>query len=162
MVFDCGWLWLCREVQMASIWKKCRRESRSIYLIKDDSWYWGLALSFEIRSKALTVEEVWLLKFFKRKSIWKLSDNCIWPNWWPGVTRIKVLSSYNPVQRFKRGTVRHTAVTKKKKIWHGFGHYSSTHVIPYLVLRIHRRFFFKTCSSARKRHNFPTSVTFSA
>ena len=31
--------------------------SHPIYLEPDDSWYLGLALSFRIRSKALTVEE---------------------------------------------------------------------------------------------------------
>ena len=31
--------------------------SHAVYLEPDDSWYSGLALSFGIRSKALTVEE---------------------------------------------------------------------------------------------------------
>ena len=56
---------------------------------------------------------------------WKYSDILIWPNWWPGVTRIEMLSSYNPISGFQGGTVRHTAVTKMKKIWHGLCHYSS-------------------------------------
>ena len=65
--------------------------------------------------------------------VWSLSkkrspnygDIWIWPNWWPGVTRIEVLASYNPIPGFQGGTVRHTTVTKMEKIRHGFGHYSS-------------------------------------
>ena len=48
-----------------------------------------------------------------------------WPNWWPGVTRMEVLSCTYPVPGFQGGTVRHTAVTKMEKIRHGFGHYYS-------------------------------------
>ena len=65
----CGRLWLCRELRMVSIWRKCRRESRGItfiLLLPDDSWYSGLALSFGIRSKALTVKEIWQFKVFQR------------------------------------------------------------------------------------------------
>ena len=53
-----------------------------------------------------------------------------WPNWWPGVTRMEVLSSYKLVQGFQGGTVRHTTVEKIEKIRHGFGHYSSYKFYP--------------------------------
>ena len=56
------------------------------------------------------------------------------PNWWHGVTRIDVMSSYNPIPGFQGGgTVRHTAVTKIEKIWHGFGHYSSYTLWPIYI-----------------------------
>ena len=40
--------------------------SHAVYLVPDDSWYWGLALSFGIRSKALTVEEISQFKVFQK------------------------------------------------------------------------------------------------
>ena len=41
--------------------------SHAVYLIADDSWYSGLALSFGIRSKALTVQEWWQFKVLRKK-----------------------------------------------------------------------------------------------
>ena len=96
-----------------------------IYLVPEYRWYSVLALSFGIRSKTLTVKEIWQFKVFQKIIAWKYSNDWIWPNWWPGVTRIEVLSSYNPIPGFQEGTVRHTAVTNIEKIWHGLGHYSS-------------------------------------
>ena len=108
--------------------------SHTVYILPDDSWYSGLALSFGIRSKSLTVEEKWPFKVFQKIISWKQSDILIWPNWWPGVTRIEVLSSYKPVTGFQGGTVGQTAVTKMEKIRHGFCHYSSYTFCPIYIL----------------------------
>ena len=79
------------------------------------------------------------LKLKKKKiTAWKYNDILIWPNCWPGVTRIEVLSSYKPVSGFQVGTVGQTAVTKIEKIKNGFCHYSSytTHFVPYIYIYI--------------------------
>ena len=60
-VFYGVWFWptgIIQNAMVVSMW--CLYESHCItftYLVPDDSWYSGLALSFGIRSKALTVEE---------------------------------------------------------------------------------------------------------
>ena len=65
----CNFLGLSWWPQIVSTWQIHRRESHCItfiYLVPDDSWYLGLALSFGIRSKALTVEEIWQFKVFTK------------------------------------------------------------------------------------------------
>ena len=54
-------------------------------LVSDDSWYFGLALSFGVMSKALTIEKIWVLNRIafkngskKRKVSYQLwSDNLV-------------------------------------------------------------------------------------
>ena len=41
------------------------------------------------------------------------------------MTRIEVLSSYNPIPGFQRSTVRNTSVIKIEKKGHQIGHYFS-------------------------------------
>ena len=89
---------------MVSIWRYCRRESHVITFIES-----------ELGQKLKWLRIYDNLKFFKI-IVWKYSDIWIWPNWWPGVTRIEVLSSYNSIPGFPGGTVRHTAVTKMEKL----------------------------------------------
>ena len=62
---------------------------------------------------------------------WRLSGGSayayilILPNWGSWVTRIEVLSSYNPIPGLQGGTVRHTSVTNMEKKGHQIGHYFS-------------------------------------
>ena len=65
--------------QIVSTWQIHRRKSHCItfiYLVPDDSWYLGLALSFGIMSKALTVEGIWQFKgfFFYKIITWKFRN----------------------------------------------------------------------------------------
>ena len=45
--------------------------------MSDDSWYLGLALSFEIMAKALTVYEIWQFKVFQNGEIHVLKIGAI-------------------------------------------------------------------------------------
>ena len=47
------------------------------------------------------------------------------------MTRIEMLSSYNPIPGFQGGTVRNTSVTKIEKKGHHIGHYFPRHFDPY-------------------------------
>ena len=55
-----------------------------IFLVPDDSWYSGLALSFEIRSKVNGRGDM-TASCFKKIIAWKYRNNWIWPNRWTGV-----------------------------------------------------------------------------
>ena len=80
--------------------------------------------------------------------MWKHSDILIWPNWWPGVTSIEVLSSYQPVPGFQGGTVSHTSVTKMEK---------KGHQISYIT-NIKKKKNQKKKSKRRRRKNINTNV----
>ena len=93
-------------------------------IIQNGSQFIYHGQKWQSRSKPLTVEDYWQFKVCKKKKSWKYGDIWSWPNWWPGVTRIEVLPSYNPIPGFQVGTVRLT-VTKTEKIRHGSCNYSS-------------------------------------
>ena len=84
------------------------------------------------------------LKFVKKRSQ-KSWDIWIWPNWWPVVTRIEVLPSYNPIPGFQEGTVRHTLVTKTEKKGHQISHFFPRHFNPYIYICIYGRWKEKHC-----------------
>jgi hypothetical protein len=48
------------------------------------------------------------------------------------VTRIEVLSSYNPIPGFQGGTVRHTLVKKTEKKGHQIGHYLFLRILTHM------------------------------
>ena len=88
--------------------------SHGVYSKPNDSWYSKLALSFGNRSKAPTLQEGLKFEVLGRKKSWKYSDIWIWPNWRSGMTRIEVLSSYNPIPGKHSKKTSVTKIEKKR------------------------------------------------
>ena len=69
MPFVCGRMGLFRELWVVFMSRFCLWESHCIrfkYLVPNNSWYSGLALTFGIRSKAWTVDEIRRFKVFQK------------------------------------------------------------------------------------------------
>ena len=130
----CGILGLSRKLWVVSMLKKCQCESHCItfiYLLPNDSCHSGLALSFGIRSKALTLCKI----FFSKIIAWKFKNIWIWPKCLPGVTCIESCPATTQLQASREAQKG----TLQSQIW---GNMTWIESLSFLHIITHMEFYY--------------------